>query len=197
MDRQIGIERGPAQTHRLDLGGDALAALGLELEIVHVLRLDLAADGDVKRDFLGLGQFAVRLDLLDRFERADPESSQFRNARGGAQAKLLLAQPAVVRDADARFAGGVGPGRIEFQHFDAGRVENDFLGAFEPLAVEANFHLRAALPAAGRDGVELGGTGKNSGNEQAERAEGKDTYENKRYFAGAGFRITEHAVSQV
>ncbi len=74
MDGQVGIQRGPAQAHRLDLGGDALAALGLELEIVHVLRLDLAADGDVERDFLGFGQFAVGLDLLDRFEGADPES---------------------------------------------------------------------------------------------------------------------------
>ena len=83
-----------AEPHALDLGGDPLALLGLDGEVVDVLVLDDAGDGDVQRDLLGLGEVAVRLLLLDDGQRADAEGAQLGDAGRVRRRMRVLAERA-------------------------------------------------------------------------------------------------------
>ena len=63
----------------------ALALLALDLEVIHVLVLDDALDGDVERNLLRGVEVVVRLLLVHGGQRPDVEGAQLRHAAGGAE----------------------------------------------------------------------------------------------------------------
>ena len=97
QDGDVRVEQRAAEAHALDLGGQALALLALDGEVIHVLVIDDALDGDVERDLLRGGEVAVRLLLVHDRQRADAEGAQLRDAGGGADADGVFAEPAVRR----------------------------------------------------------------------------------------------------
>ena len=149
QDRDVGIEDAAPETHRFDLGGQALPFGGGDNEVIQIVGGDGAVDRGVERNLLRLGGVGVRLKLRDVRERAHPERADFGNAGGGAQTHLMFAETAVGGERER----GFDPvrRRLHRQHGDAGCVENDFLRVVETLAGEAHFEFCPALPSDGKD----------------------------------------------
>ena len=73
--------------------GDALALLRLESEVVDVLVVDDALNGDIERNFLRGGKIAIGLLLSDDRQSADPKGLQLRDPRR-TSARASRARPA-------------------------------------------------------------------------------------------------------
>ena len=101
-DRDVGVEQGDPQPDPLDLGGDPLALLGLDDEVVDVLVVGDAVDRDVHRDRLRGGEVVVRLDLVDLLEGPDAEGPQLADAGGRADAEVVQAERRVGGDLELR-----------------------------------------------------------------------------------------------
>src|ERR1019366_3058856 len=103
----IRIKQRTAEAHAFNLGGKALTLLAFDGEIVYILVVDDALDGDVKRNLLRSGKVAVRLFFIHNGQGADVESTQFRDASGGADADGVFAKATVGRDLDGDLDLGV------------------------------------------------------------------------------------------
>jgi hypothetical protein len=76
-DGDVGVEGGFAQAHAFDLDVQALALFRFDDEVVLILVVDDAGDGDVEGNGLGRFEIAVGFLFFDDRERADPEGFQF------------------------------------------------------------------------------------------------------------------------
>ena len=71
---------------------------------------------------------------------------------------MVLAELAIGSDLDLRFDELV-CGQVELYHLQPWLVRDDLLGILQPVAVEAHFNLRAALPARGEHRGQVRGYG--------------------------------------
>ena len=81
------------------------------------------------------GEVVVRLLLLDFRQQAHRERPQVADAAGRAQPQGVDAQPAIGRDRQLGLDRGVVLG-LQFQHLNAGRVEQQLLGVAQPGTVD-------------------------------------------------------------
>ena len=98
-DRDVRVEERDAEPHPLDFDRQPLTLLALDDEVILVLALDDAVDGDVERESAAAcrTRCSARL-LFDHRQRADPERAHVGDAGRGADAEGVFAEPAVRRD---------------------------------------------------------------------------------------------------
>ena len=146
-DGDVRVEQGVRPAASPSISTDSRwPFLQFDGEVIDVLVIDDAGDGDAQRDLLRRGEIAVGLLLGDHREGADPEGAQLAEAAGGAQADAVFAEQAVGGDLDRGVDLRV-VDDFELGDREAGAVEDDFLGVVEAGAGEAR---RASRPPSGR-----------------------------------------------